>query len=168
MIEQHYGQLPNVPHPQAAQPTFPSQPISHSPIPLSLIRLMIHLTASPAVGDLMSRCQRNQRVPDSLPVHCSFLHSYCQRIYFNTNFCYHFCFYCAHFLANCFDLCPIVVPAGDIHSGQKWNSKPGIGIVSLSPSYRTDHILLPIFSQRQQLRQVGQVGKSGFFMLAED
>lgn len=26
-------------------------------------------------------------------------HSYCQRIYFNTNFCYHFCFYCKHFFA---------------------------------------------------------------------
>lgn len=103
MIEQHYGQLPNVPHPQATQPTLPNQPISH--LPSSLIRLMIHLTASPAVGDLMSRCQWNQRVPDFLSVHCSFLHSYCQRIYFNTNFCYHFCFYCAHFFANCFDLC---------------------------------------------------------------
>lgn len=68
-------------------------------------------------------------------------------------------------------LCSIVAPAGDIHSGQNWNSQPGIGIVSLSPSYRTDHILLPIFSQRQQLGQVGkvgkvgQVGKSGFFCL---
>lgn len=52
----------------------------------------------------------------SLPPPSSLLsHSYCQRIYFNTNFCCHSCFYCKHFFAICFDLCdgcvvPLLLP----------------------------------------------------------
>lgn len=92
---------------------------THSSVKLSACRPpVIHLTASPAAGDLMSRCQRNQFPGTPFPVAppgSLLSHSYCQRIYFNTNFCCHSCFYCKHFFAICFDLCdgcvvPLLLP----------------------------------------------------------
>lgn len=169
MIEQHYGQLPNVPHPQATQPTLPTQPISHLPSSGSwfiwLRRLLLVTWWVDASETSGFPIPSQSIVRFSIPiVSASILIPIFVTIFV----------FIAHISLPIVliyvmpVLCSIVAPAGDIHSGQNWNSQPGIGIVSLSPSYHTDHILLPIFSQRQQLGQVGkvgQVGKSGFFCL---